>query len=57
MKRLKIELPTEIMGKITYNFILPAKSVCVSVASRPFLSTNGKNGSLNASIIELIALS
>ena len=45
------------MGEITYAFELSLKNVCVIVASRPFLSTNGKNGSLNASMIELIALS
>ena len=41
-----MELPIEIMGKITYAFKLPLKSVCVIVASRPFVPHFGKNGSL-----------
>ena len=52
-----MELPTKIMGKIKQAFKKPLKSVCVIVASRPFLSTNGKNGSLNAILQKMIALS
>lgn len=32
-----MELPIKIMGEIPYAFNIPLKSVCVIVASRPFV--------------------